>query len=157
LSFHSAQNRGIVVMVQVLLLTRGGLAEEWLRATEAVCGSPVRGIETLALDWDGGCDSDSAHVRKAVLSMRDRGPLLILTDLHGSTPTNLALEHAKDEGVAVVAGANLAMVVRLACDDRSARSPAELGEWICAKGRASIQMLEAAAPTVDETGESGER
>ncbi len=73
--------------------------------------------------------------------MRQQGPLLILTDLHGSTPTNLAREHAADDGVAVVAGANLAMVVRLACDDRSERSPARLAEWICEKGRAAIRAV----------------
>ena len=135
-------------MIQVLLLTRGGLAVEWLRATEAVCACPVRGIETLALDWDGVLESDSAQVRTKVSSMRKRGPLLILTDLHGSTPTNLARAHADDDGVAVVAGANLAMVVRLACDDRSDRSPARLGEWICAKGQASIRMIGGGDPRV---------
>ena len=128
-------------MVQVLLLTRGGLAEEWLRATEAVCGQPAVGMEALALDWDGACDDDRAHVGKAIRASRHRGPLLILTDLHGSTPSNLAAEHVGDPELVVVAGANLAMVLRLACDERTGRSLDELAEWICAKGRAAITPI----------------
>jgi len=130
-------------MIQVLLLTRGELAEEWLRATEAVCACPADGIEALTLDWEGESESDSMHVRNRILSMRQRGPLLILTDLHGSTPTNLAAAHCDDPEVSVVAGANLAMVLRLACDDRESRPLAELAEWICAKGRAAITTVSA--------------
>ena len=143
-------------MVQVLLLTRGGLSQEWLRATEAVCACPVRGIETLALEWEGSRDSDSAQVQTKVSELRSQGPLLILTDLHGSTPTNLAREHADDDGVAVVAGANLAMVVRLACDDRSDRNPARLADWICEKGKSSIRRVSGADRSRDEPALPGE-
>jgi mannose/fructose-specific phosphotransferase system component IIA len=136
-------------MIQVLLLTRGELAEEWLRATEAVCGCPAQGIAALTLDWDGDRESDAMHVRNRVLDMRQRGPLLILTDLHGSTPTNLAAAHCGDPEVAVVAGANLAMVLRLACDDRESRPLGELTEWICAKGRAAITPVSAVPAPVD--------
>lgn len=131
-------------MIQVLLLTRGALGEEWLRATEAVCGHPAQDIESLGLGWDGSCDSDRAHVRTKVAQLRQRGPVLVLTDLHGSTPTNLAAEQAADSDVIVVAGANLAMVLRLACEDRSQRSLAELSRWICDKGRSAIRRIEPA-------------
>jgi mannose PTS system EIIA component len=128
-------------VIQVLLLTRGGLAQEWLRATEAVCGCPARGMEAVTLDWDGEVEADHQHVRNSVLQQRQKGPLLILTDLHGSTPTNLAAAHADDPDVIVIAGANLAMVLRLACDDRESRPLAELAGWICAKGRAAIKTI----------------
>ena len=128
-------------MVQVLLLTRGGLAEEWRRATEAICGRPLRGLETLVLDWDGALEDDRAHVCTKVQEMLARGPVLILTDLPGSTPTNLACEHARAGEVAVVTGANLPMVVRLACDDRETPDPAALGDWICQKGRGTIRRI----------------
>jgi len=126
-------------MIRVLLLTRGGLAEEWLKATDAVRGCPAEGIEALTLDAEGSSGAeDSAHVRTRILHLREFGELLVLTDLHGSTPSNLAARHAEDPGVSVVAGANLAMVLRLACDPRTERSLDELTEWICAKGRAGI-------------------
>jgi len=136
-------------LVQILLLTRGSLAEEWLRATEAVCGGPVKGMEILALEWDGKREEDFAHVRTKVQSMRQSAPLLILTDLHGSTPTNLAAELALDPEVVVVAGANLAMVLRLACDDREDRPVSELADWICAKGRSAIRRIEGPTRGVD--------
>ena len=128
-------------MIQVLLLTRGRLAEEWLRATEAVCGGPAAGMEALVLEWDSDRDTDNAHVRNSIHSLRQRGPVLVLTDLHGSTPTNLAAEQAADPGVVVVAGANLAMILRLACDDREHQSLDELTTWICDKGRSAIRPI----------------
>ena len=130
-------------MIQVLLLTRGRLAEEWLRAVEAVCGEPAKGIESLALDWESSIESDNSHVRNQIRALRKRGPLLILTDLHGSTPTNLAAEQSGDPDVVVVAGANLAMVLRLACDDRDHQSLDELAVWICDKGRSAIRPISA--------------
>lgn len=129
-------------MIQVLLLTRGGLGDEWLLATAAVCGHPAEGIESLGLGWDGSCESDRAHVSTTIARLRRRAPLLVLTDLHGSTPTNLAAEQAVDPDVVVVAGANLAMVLRLACEDRSQRSLDELSRWICDKGRSAIRRIE---------------
>lgn len=133
-------------MIQVLLLTRGDLAEAWLRATEATYGCPLEGFDTLALPWDRSCDSDIMHVRTKVLNMRQRGPVLVLTDLVGGTPTNLACEHTEDPQVAVVAGVNLPMILRLACEDRGRRSLDELAEWICDKGRAAIRRVEGRAP-----------
>lgn len=133
-------------MIQVLLLTRGGLAEEWLRATEAVRGETAEGIEALILDWDSACDTDRAHVCTTIASLRAKGPLLVLTDLHGSTPSNLAAEHAEDPELVVVAGANLAMVLRLACEPRTGRTLDELTEWICAKGRAAITPIPGRPP-----------
>jgi PTS system mannose-specific IIA component len=128
-------------VIRVLLLTRGDLAEAWLRATEATCGCPLEGFETLALAWDQSCDDDIAHVRNKLLAMRRQGPVLVLTDLLGGTPANLACEHSEDDGVAVVGGANLPMVLRLACEDRGRRSLDELADWICDKGRAAIGRI----------------
>lgn len=130
-------------MIQILLLTRGGLADEWLRATAGMRGCPAEGFETLTLAWNSECEADRAHVRNKISSMRREGPVLVLTDLLGSTQSNLAAELTEAEDVAVVAGANLAMVLRLACDNRNDRSLDELAEWISEKGRAAIRSLNA--------------
>lgn len=130
-------------MIQVLLLTRGDLAEAWLRATEATCGTPAVGFDTLTLGWEGRCEEDTAHVRMKIKEMRQEGPVLVLTDLLGGTPANLACEQADDFGVAVIGGANLAMVLRLACEDREHRELDELADWICDKGRAAIRRIPA--------------
>ncbi len=138
-------------MVHVMLLTRGQLAHEWLRATTAVCGTGPEEMTAVTLPYDNSCDEDRGHVRIALRELRKRGPVLVLTDLHGSTPTNVAAEVAQDAGVAVVAGANLAMVVRLACDPVRDRPLPELCDWICEKGRSAIRTV-CAGPAAAEGG-----
>jgi mannose PTS system EIIA component len=129
-------------MIQVLLLTRGDLSDAWLRATEATCGCPPTGFATLSLPWNGSCDEDSAHVRTQVRALLHHGPVLVLTDLPGGTPANLACQQTALGRVAVVTGANLPMVLRLACEDREGRSLDDLADWICDKGRAAIRRVE---------------
>ncbi len=131
------------------------MAEEWLQATAAVRGCPAEGIEALGLDPEGTLEEDSAHVRTRILTLRQDASLLVLTDLHGSTPSNLAAQHAADPGVSVVAGANLAMVLRLACDPRTERSLDELAEWICAKGRAGILPVSGTRDGADLSADAG--
>lgn len=132
-------------MVHVLLLTRGGLAAEWLRATTAVCGREPEAMTAVTLDYDGDHEADRAHVQRILDKLRDSGAVLVLTDLHGSTPTNLACDRTRGD-VAVVAGANLAMVLRLACGPDLDRPVAELAEWICGKGREAIRVVSGTDP-----------
>lgn len=68
----------------------------------------------------------------------DGGGLLILTDIYGGTPNNLALTLRQPGRVEVVSGVNLPMVVRLGCGNVSDRSLEELAEWIGGKARTSI-------------------
>lgn len=132
-------------MIQVLLLTRGQLAEAWLSASESVCGEPAEGMGCLSLAVEGALEEERARVRSSIRELRARGPVLVLTDLHGSTPTNLACEYADDDQLAIIAGANLAMVLCLACDQRSERDLQATCEWICEKGRASIRQIRPSA------------
>ena len=74
-------------------------------------------MESLRLDGDG---------------------LLILTDIYGGTPNNVALTLRQPGRVEVVSGVNLPMVVRLGCGAESERSLEEIAEWIGSKARASI-------------------
>ncbi|MFQ5350808.1 MAG: PTS sugar transporter subunit IIA, partial [Thermoanaerobaculia bacterium] len=64
--------------------------------------------------------------------------LLILTDIYGGTPSNIALSLRRPGRVAVVSGVNLPMVVRLGCGAESNMSLEEMAEWIGSKARASI-------------------
>lgn len=65
--------------------------------------------------------------------------MLILTDIYGGTPSNLALGMRAAGRVEVVSGVNLPMVVRLAClGDEARMSLEETADWIRGKARASI-------------------
>jgi PTS system mannose-specific IIA component len=71
------------------------------------------------------------------LPLDDDG-LLILTDIYGGTPSNVALTLRQPGRVEVVSGVNLPMVVRLGCRAESEMSLEQMAEWIGSKARASI-------------------
>ena len=64
--------------------------------------------------------------------------LLILTDIYGGTPNNIALSLRQPGRIEVISGVNLPMVVRLGCGANSERSLEEMARWIGKKARASI-------------------
>jgi PTS system mannose-specific IIA component len=124
-------------MVEILILTHGGLAEELLTAAETIHGT-ASGVRALCLNWDDSLDEALAKTRDVCDSMTGPDGLLILTDMFGGTPHNVAKQLAEPGRVEVVTGANLPMVVRLCCREREVLPVAELAEWIIGKGRRSI-------------------
>lgn len=129
-------------MVEILILSHGGLAEELLRAAETINGTSS-GVKTLCLDWEDSLEEALDKTRRACHEMTGPEGLLILTDMFGGTPHNVARQLAEPGRIEVVTGANLPMVVRLCCRDRDDRPLAELAEWIGAKGRRSIRRATA--------------
>ena len=75
----------------------------------------------------------------SVLKNLDQGHgTLILTDILGGTPFNVAMVFREPGRIEIVSGVNLPMVVRLGCLLSDKKPPAELAEWIRDKGRTSI-------------------
>lgn len=126
-------------MVRVLILTHGRMADELLAAGRTIMGS-LDGFEALTLDWSDGLDTAEAKVAKAVDALDEGSGVLILTDIYGGTPSNVALKLVAPGKVQVVSGVNLPMVVRLACLNTSSTTMtlSEMATWIEAKGKASI-------------------
>jgi len=137
-------------MVGVLILTHGGLAVELLQAARVIAGE-LPGFEALALSWDD--DAEAARRKlNATLPRLDHGDgVLILTDIYGGTPWNVALGLRESGKVEVLSGVNLPMVVRLGCHKTKCLPLEEMAVWIRDKGRSSISGGEAVAanPHVD--------
>jgi PTS system mannose-specific IIA component len=125
-------------MIGKMILTHGGLARELLAAANVIAGR-LDGFEAVSLDWSDGFDEAHGKVA-AALERLDRGQgVLILTDMYGSTPCNAAMTFFQPGKVEVLTGANLPMVVRLACQSEAeATDVAELARWLQAKGRKSV-------------------
>ncbi|MCB1377940.1 MAG: PTS sugar transporter subunit IIA [Alphaproteobacteria bacterium] len=100
-------------MIGLVLVTHGRLAEEFLSALEHIVG-PQTGIETIAIGADDKMEVRRADIAAAV-TRADRGAgVIILTDMFGGTPSNLAISLMEIGKVEVVAGMNLPMLVKLA-------------------------------------------
>lgn len=132
-------------MVGVLILTHGPLADELVAAAETINGQESCGVKSLCLDWDVEPEEALELVRRSCEEAAGEGGLLILTDLRGGTPYNVARRLVGDGSVALVSGVNLPMVVRLCCSRREKRPLAELADWITAKGKTSISLSPAGA------------
>jgi PTS system mannose-specific IIA component len=128
---------GFDIMVTTVILTHGGLANELLAAAEVILGPQDR-FRIVTLDWADTFDEARAKT-EAVLSQLDSdSEVLILTDMYGGTPYNVATSLVDPGRVEVVTGVNLPMVVRIGCPDTKDKQVSELAEWIQAKARKSI-------------------
>jgi PTS system mannose-specific IIA component len=99
-------------MVGLVVATHGRLAEELLRTAEGIVG---RLEQAAAVSVGAGSSMDEARARlaEAVHGVETGEGVLVLTDMFGGTPANLALTFL-DEKVEVVTGVNLPMILKLA-------------------------------------------
>jgi mannose PTS system EIIA component len=100
-------------MIGIVIVTHGRLAEEFRAALEHVVG-PQKQIETIAI----GPEDDIEQSRQAIVSAVGRadsgGGVIVLTDMFGGTPSNLAISIMNGANIEVIAGINLPMLIKLA-------------------------------------------
>jgi PTS system mannose-specific IIA component len=100
-------------MVGGLIVTHGRLAIELLNAAEMIVGE-IHGMAAVSLGWHDDVDTAATMIRNALERVRTPDGILILTDMFGGTPTNIASTFLGQENVEVVTGVNLPMVLKLA-------------------------------------------
>ena len=134
-------------MVQVLILSHGALAHALVDTAERIAGR-LADVQALSLDWDAPRESLLDRLRGVIAKLDEGDGVLILTDLFGDTPSNLALGLIDPGRVEVVTGVNLPMVLRLACQGSRPKTVRELACWIQAKGRQGICLGAAREPAL---------
>ena len=100
-------------MIGLVLVTHGRLADEFIHALEHVVGRQEK-IEAICIGPDDRMDVRRADIAAAVTRVNDGEGVMVLTDMFGGTPSNLAISLLEDGKVEVVAGLNLPMLVKLA-------------------------------------------
>lgn len=99
-------------MIGLVLVTHGRLAAEFVVAMEHVVG-PQEAIEAICIGPDDDMEARRADIAGAIAQV-DRGAgVIVLTDLFGGTPSNLAISLMEPGRVEVIAGVNLPMLIRL--------------------------------------------
>lgn len=124
-------------MVTTLIVTHGGLAQELMAAAETIVGS-LQSFRVVTLDWTDTFEEARRKTLDVLDDLDPDGQVLILTDMYGGTPYNVAASLVEPGRVEVVTGVNLPMVVRLGCPDTKDKGVEELAAWIQAKARKSI-------------------
>ena len=100
-------------MIGLVLVTHGRLADEFIHALEHVVGRQEK-IEAICIGPDDRMDVRRADIAAAVDRVNAGEGVMVLTDMFGGTPSNLAISLLEDGKVEVVAGLNLPMLVKLA-------------------------------------------
>jgi PTS system mannose-specific IIA component len=100
-------------MIGLILVTHGQLAEEFVHAMEHVVG-PQDAVATVCIGPNDDMEKRRKEIAKATKSVEQGSGVIILTDLFGGTPSNLAISLLEIGKIEVIAGINLPMLIRLA-------------------------------------------
>jgi mannose PTS system EIIA component len=100
-------------VIGIVIVATGRLAEEFLAAAEHVVG-PLAAVRTVAIGVDDGMEAKRAEIEEAVKAVDQGNGVIILTDMFGSTPSNLAMAVMQKGKVELLAGVNLPMLIKLA-------------------------------------------
>jgi mannose PTS system EIIA component len=99
-------------MIGLILVTHGNLAKEFVVAMEHVVG-PQKQVGTVCIGPHDNMEERRREIAAAIKSVNQGGGVIILTDLFGGTPSNLAISLLEPGRVEVIAGVNLPMLIRL--------------------------------------------
>jgi PTS system mannose-specific IIA component len=100
-------------MIGIILVTHGRLAEEFVHAMEHVVGRQDA-IATVCIGPNDDMEARRDEIAKAIEEVDQGEGAIVLTDLFGGTPSNLAISLMETGKVEVIAGINLPMLIRLA-------------------------------------------
>ena len=99
-------------MIGIVIVTHGRLATEFLSATEHIVGQQTH-VKTVCIGPNDDVEQRRDEITAAVKSVDLGRGVVIVTDMFGGTPCNLALTHLEKGRVEVLAGANLPSLVKL--------------------------------------------
>ncbi|EAS49058.1 MAG: PTS sugar transporter subunit IIA [Aurantimonas coralicida] len=100
-------------MIGLVLVTHGRLADEFRHAVEHVVG-PQDAFETISIGPEDDMEQRRVDIVEAVARAERGAGVIILTDMFGGTPSNLAISVMDGNRVDVLAGVNLPMLIKLA-------------------------------------------
>ena len=112
-------------MIGLVLVTHGRLASEFIVAMEHVVG-PQQQIAGICIGPEDDMEERRSQIAEAIAKADDGTGVIVLTDLFGGTPSNLAISLMKSESIEVIAGVNLPMLIKLA----SVRDEESLGDAV---------------------------
>jgi PTS system mannose-specific IIA component len=127
-------------MIGMVIVTHGRLAEEFVAATEHVVG-PQRDVRAICIGPDDDMERRRKDILEAVAEVDSGDGVILLTDMFGGTPSNLAISIMDKSKVEVIAGINLPMLIKLA----SVREKESLSRAVAAAQEAGRKYINIAS------------
>jgi PTS system mannose-specific IIA component len=132
-------------MIGLVLVTHGRLAVEFVVAMEHVVGGQER-IATICIGPEDDMESRRGEIAAAIAEVDQGRGVILLTDLFGGTPSNLAISLMVPGQVEVIAGINLPMLIRLA----GARKAMKVTDAVAAAREAGRKYITVASEVLGE-------
>ncbi|MBA16308.1 MAG: PTS fructose transporter subunit IIA [Sphingomonas sp.] len=132
-------------MIGLVLVTHGRLAAEFVTAMEHVIG-PQEQIETICIGPEDDMEERRTDIDKAIKAVDTGKGVVLLTDLFGGTPSNLAISLMETGRIEVIAGVNLPMLIRLG----GARKAMNVSEAVAAAREAGKKYITVASEVLGE-------
>ena len=125
-------------MIGALVVSHGHLAQELLAAAEMIVGE-ISHIQAVSIGWHDDVNEARSEIERRIADIGSGSGVLILTDMFGGTPSNIAFSFPEPGKVDVVTGANLPMIIKIA-SQKEGETLESLARTVCEQGRSSIAM-----------------
>lgn len=122
--------------IGAVLVSHGSLANELLEATRTVYGD-VEHIAAVSIGWHDDVNEAQSRIERAISDVSAGSGVLLLTDMFGGTPTNIAAMFIKEGETEVLTGMNLPMVLKVASQNKEV-DLATFAEEVEQQGKKSI-------------------
>jgi PTS system mannose-specific IIA component len=127
-------------MIGMVVVTHGRLAEEFIAAMEHVVG-PQSALQAISIGPDDDMEQRRQDILDAVSEVDEGAGVILLTDMFGGTPSNLAISIMESTKVEVIAGINLPMLIKLS----SVRNVCNMEEAVTAAQEAGRKYINVAS------------
>jgi PTS system mannose-specific IIA component len=127
-------------MIGMVLVTHGRLAAEFIAALEHVVG-PQRNVAAVCIGPEDDMELRRAEILDSVARVEEGDGVVVLTDMFGGTPSNLAISIIDKAKIEVIAGMNLPMLIKLA----SVRNTEKLADAVTAAREAGRKYINVAS------------
>ena len=134
-------------MIGIVLVTHGRLADELVNALQHVVGKENH-IATVCIQPDDDMEQRRRDIIDAIARVETGKGVVLLTDMFGGTPSNLAISVMNETGVEVIAGVNLPMLIQLV----QARRTLDLAEAVSEAQEAGRKYINVASRLLAERG-----
>ncbi len=132
-------------MIGLVLVTHGRLADEFVTAMEHVVGKQER-VATVNIGPEDDMEARRNDIAQAIARVDEGHGVILLTDLFGGTPSNLAISLMERGRIEVIAGINLPMLIRL----ESARKKMKIVDAVAAAREAGRKYISVASEVLGE-------
>jgi PTS system mannose-specific IIA component len=125
-------------MIGGVIVTHGQLANELVSAAEMIVGE-MQHVTSVSIGWHDDVDVAREEIERAIARVDAGRGVLVLTDMFGGTPTNIAATFLGQTRVEVVTGVNLPMVIKLATQEQD-ETLADLAHRVRDQGQKQIHL-----------------